>query len=105
VGVRVIELSVLIEQLRDELERAVVGAAGKALRFALDSVDIEVEVVAEQSAEGNGKVRFWVAELGGQAGVTHASTQRVRLALKPTLEIDGVRTTAYVSGEAAADEE
>lgn len=100
-----IELAVLLEQLRDELERAVVGTEGKALRFALDAVDIEVEVVVERSAEGDSRVRFWVAELGAQAGVSRASTQRVRLSLKPTLEVGGERGTAYVSGEAGVDEE
>jgi Trypsin-co-occurring domain 2 len=101
----VIELSTLINDLRDELERSVVSAEGRVLQFELESVDLEVEVMVELAGEGSGKVRFWVAEIGTQASVNHGSTQRVRLALKPSVQVDGVRSSAYVSGDAGAGEE
>jgi Trypsin-co-occurring domain 2 len=104
-GGNVIELSTLINDLRDELERSVATAEGRAVQFELESVELEVEVAVEHTGEGGGKVRFWVAEIGAQAALNHGSTQRVKLALKPSMEVDGVRTTPLVSGDAGANEE
>jgi|SRR5580658_902966 hypothetical protein len=100
-----IELSTLINELRDELERSITTANTRTLQFELESVELEVEVGVEKSGEGDGRVRFWVAEIGAQAAIARTSTQRVKLALKPAIHHQGVRRAAFVSGDAVAVEE
>jgi hypothetical protein len=104
-GGPMIELNDVINQLRDELERSITTARGRVLRFELETVELEVEVGIERSGEGNGKVRFWVAEVGAQVAMSRSSTQRVKLALKPVVYAHGTRSTAYVAGEAGTSEE
>lgn len=78
-----IELASVIRDLRDELERAAVAGEGAALRFELGTIELELELVVERSAEGGGRVRFWVLELGGSQSREATSTQRVKLLLTP----------------------
>lgn len=100
-----IELSTLINDLRDELEQSIATAGARALQFELESVELEVEVGVERSGEGDGKVRFWVAEIGVQGAMSRNSTQRIKLALKPVVHAHGARRAAFVAGDAGADEE
>ena len=97
-----IELSDLIGNLRGELDRAMRCAPGEGLRFALGSIDVEVEVVVEQTATGQGGIRFWVLELSGDVARTGISTQRIKLSLNPQIGESG--RTPYVSGAAFAGE-
>lgn len=91
-----IELSDLIRDLRHELAEAVRSAPPDGLRFALGSIEVEVEVAVENRTDGRGGIRFWVLELGGDASRTSASTQRIKLSLHPQVGASG--RTPYVSG-------
>ncbi|GAA3185503.1 MULTISPECIES: trypco2 family protein [Streptomyces] len=106
-----IELSSVIKDLRDELERAVVAAEGEALRFELGTIELEVSVALERTGHAGAKVKFWVVESGADATVAATSTQRLTLALRPTLTgpdgPDGpgaAGRSAYVAGAAEPDE-
>lgn len=98
-----IELASVIRDLRDELERAVAAAEGEALRFELGTIELEVSVALERTGQAGAKVRFWVVESGVDATVGATSTQRITLALQPTLTRSG--NSAYVSGITADDEQ
>ncbi|SCE25995.1 hypothetical protein GA0115242_127235 [Streptomyces sp. SolWspMP-5a-2] len=98
----VIELSTVIRDLRAELERAVAAAEGAALRFELQTIELEMSVTLERSAQAGAKVRFWVVDTNAEASVASASTQRIRLALQPALT--GSETT-YIHGRAEDHEE
>ncbi|MGY5010452.1 trypco2 family protein [Streptomyces sp. 900105755] len=100
-GAELIELATVIRDLRDELERAVVAAEGQALRFELGTIELEMSVALERSGHAEAKVRFWVVETGAQATVDATSTQRIRLALQPTLT--GSDKT-FIGGDAEAHE-
>lgn len=102
-GRGVIELASVIRDLREELEQAVVAAEGAALRFELGTIELEVSVALERTGHAGAKVRFWVVESGGGATVNSASTQRITLALQPTLTASG--KPPFVSGPAAPDEQ
>ncbi|KOG48669.1 trypco2 family protein [Streptomyces decoyicus] len=91
-----IELASVIRDLREELEQAVVAAEGAALRFELGTIELEVSVALERTGHAGAKVRFWVVESGADATVGATATQRITLALQPTLTRSGNR--AYVSG-------
>jgi hypothetical protein len=91
-----IELSDVIRDLRSELAAAVAAAPGDGLRFELGPIELEVSVALEKTAGATAKVRFWVADLGGNGAVTKSSTQTVKLTLQP--HVDGSGRPPYVSG-------
>lgn len=97
-----IELAAMIRDLREELERAVVAGAGEALQFQLGEIELEMAIAVERSGEVAGKVRFWVVDLGGHAGVDASNTQRLKLSLTPRLGEAG--GSVYVAGEPVAGE-
>jgi hypothetical protein len=97
-----IELADVIGQLRDELDKARCLAGDAELQFELGPIDLEVTVGLEKTGQGGAKIRFWVIELGGEAGATSQSTQRIKLTLNPTLRTpgpDGQPQKPYVSGD------
>lgn len=96
-----IELSELIRQLRTELSKAVEQAPDTGLRFELGPVEVEVSVAVDKRAGAGGKVRFWVVELGSDAGVSENSVQRVKVTLKPRTSGG---ETPYVSGKSEPGE-
>lgn len=98
-----IELASVIRDLREELERAIAVADGEVLRFELGPIELEVSVALERTGHAEAKVRFWVVEFGADAAVDATSTQRIKLALQPTLT--GSNNLPLVSGLANADEQ
>jgi hypothetical protein len=90
------ELSEVIAKLRQDLARARTEGAGKDLRFSLDEIELEFQVVVTK--EGNGKlgVKFLVidAEAGGK--YANAVTQKIKLKMK--LSEKGGKDTE-ISGE------
>ncbi|MEK2478014.1 MULTISPECIES: trypco2 family protein [Streptomyces] len=98
-----IELASVIRDLRAELEQAITAAEGEALRFELGPVELEVSVALERTAQAGAKVRFWVVESGAEATAGTTTTQRIKLALQPTLT--GTNAHPFVSGPADAHEQ
>lgn len=94
-----IELASVIRDLREELERAVAAAEGAALRFELETVELEVSVAVERSSDVGARARFWVLEANSGTTAAATSTQRLTLALRPTLQ--GASGPPYVRGAAA----
>ncbi|GAB2620547.1 hypothetical protein GCM10027168_60760 [Streptomyces capparidis] len=97
-----IELSKVIEELRNELETAVAAGAGRALRFELGPIEVEVEVAITKEKGGGAKVRFWVVDAEAQGKLSDAATQRIRLTLEPKVAATGRRPE--VSGAAVPGE-
>jgi hypothetical protein len=81
-----IELADLLASLRSEINRARLDAVGQDVRFRIDSIDLELQVAVEKSAEANAGVRFWVVSLGAKGGAKSAQTHTVKLSL--TAETD-----------------
>ncbi|MEV5482531.1 MULTISPECIES: trypco2 family protein [Streptomyces] len=98
-----IELASVIRDLRAELEQAITAAESEALRFELGPIELEVSVALERKGQAGAKVRFWVVESSADAAVNALSTQRIKLALQPTLA--GSNAPALISGRAEAHEE
>ncbi|MGW5343441.1 trypco2 family protein [Streptomyces sp. NPDC004050] len=94
-----IELSTVIKELREELELSIAEAQGKKLQFELGAIELE------KKAGGHGKVKFWVVDLGVDGSVRSDAVQRVKLSLQPTVDVAGVRTSAFVSGRAGSIEQ
>ena len=97
-----IELAVVIRDLRAELEAAVIAAAGAGLQFELGPVELAVSVAVERSAASGAKVRFWVVELGTDAKADVTSAQKVKLTLTPRVAATGA--TPLIAGLAEPGE-
>ena len=84
-----IELADVISQLRTELFQA--GEKGKdhSLKFIVDEAEVELSVAVAKEGSGKASVKFWVynAEAGGS--ISGATTQRVKLKLRPATVDDG----------------
>lgn len=78
-----ISLADSIAALRCELRRAADSASTlpRDQRFRISSVEIELSVVAEDSAEAGGEVGWWVLKANGKMAATETSTHIVRLQL------------------------
>ena len=63
-----VELARYIESLREELVTAWMAGRDSPVGFEVGSVELEVSINAERTAEVKGGVRFWVldAGLGGE---------------------------------------
>jgi hypothetical protein len=81
-----IELADLLASLRSEISRARIDAAGRDVRFRINTIDLELQVAVEKSAEADAGVRFWVVSIGGKGSAKSAETHLVKLSL--TAETD-----------------
>jgi hypothetical protein len=84
-GMRVIELSAMIRDLRRELDAAMTEGEGERLRFELGPVQVEATVTVATERSGQGRVRFWVVEAGGDGRDSRSDVQRITLTLQPRL--------------------
>lgn len=74
-----IDLAQAITLLRDGLLKARSEGAGDAIQLPVQSLTVELKVVAKRNAEGKAGFRVPIvnAELGGSAGVSNEQTQTV----------------------------
>lgn len=101
-----IELSEMIGQLRGELTKAMAEGEGKDLRFALGPVELELSVSVQRDVAANGRVKFWVVELGADAKAGGHDVQTVRLTLEPRrTAVDGAAQSEVVISGASDDRE
>lgn len=78
-----LELSGLIKSLRAELARAQAEGDGKWINFLVEGVELELEIAAEEQAEGGIAAKFYVLTSHFKASHKNAVTQKLRLSLKP----------------------
>lgn len=88
-------LSDVLIKLREDLATVQREGEGKDVRFVVDDVEIQLQVVVTRQGEGKAGIKFWV--INAEAGVHAAAstTQNLRLKLKAVgengepLEISG----------------
>jgi Trypsin-co-occurring domain 2 len=78
-----IELAALIRTLREELAEAVAEGEGKGVRFALEDVELELQVTVGRSVEGKAGIKIWLVEAGGGGEASRETVQKIKLTLKP----------------------
>ena len=76
-----VELAAVIGQLREELTKAARAGEGEEFQFEVGPIELELTVAVTKEAGANAKVRFWVLEMGADAKLTSADTQRLKLTL------------------------
>ncbi|MEU9919482.1 trypco2 family protein [Streptomyces sp. NPDC051001] len=92
-----VELASAVQSLRDELLAAAVQGADTAIRFAVESIELEFTVQLSKDITGKAGVKAWVLTAGADVTQGRADTQRVKLTLTPkdaatgrTLEIGSI---------------
>lgn len=95
-----LELANVIGQLREQIQEAVLAGQGKALKFSLEEISIELQVAVTKEVSAESKLSFWVID--GKAGGKLASTQthKVALKLKPQNAVEPGKPT-LMSDESA----
>jgi hypothetical protein len=76
----------VLKQLRRDLLEAQREGEGQSLRFLTDDVEVELQVVATEDGSVKGGVKFWVVNAEAGGGSSQASTQKLKLKLKPVDE-------------------
>jgi Trypsin-co-occurring domain 2 len=77
-------LAEALDSLRGELLYAVDRAADRDLRFAVEAIELELQVVRTAGGEASGSAGLWqVLTVGGKATYSSAATHRVKLVLAP----------------------
>jgi hypothetical protein len=79
-----IELAEMVEELRQELQKAVEQGEGRKVRFELEKVTLEAQVEVARKAEGKAGVKFWVfSEAEASGGVSQSRGHKIVLELLP----------------------
>ena len=81
-----IGLTEVLDQLRDELHALTLSANDKDVRFALETIEVELHIGVTKQGTTGGKASFWVLELGAEGSYAKERTQTVKLTLRPRLE-------------------
>lgn len=83
-----IELSEMIGQLRKELSAAQSQGVGSDLKFLIEDIEIELQIVTTKGGKGGGGVKFWVYNAEAEVNASQAKTQKLKLKLKPVVGPD-----------------
>jgi hypothetical protein len=90
-----VELSTAIQQLRREVEKAAETAKKEKLKFTLESIDLELTVVAEDGVEGGAEVGWWIFKAKAGVSAKDSTTHKVTLKLTaPDIQVGSSRKTA-----------
>ena len=76
------KLADCLTQLRDDLSVVAKKGKGSSIKFGIDEVSLEFQVVAGLDKEAKGRVKWWI--IGADAGVkaSDATTQKLSLKLR-----------------------
>lgn len=78
-----IELSELIEEVRDELMVAKEQGKDRDLKFDIELAQIEIQFSVRREIKGKGGIKFYVVEAGGEAKTARETVQKITLQLRP----------------------
>jgi len=83
-----LNLAEVIQELRQSLVTASAHGEAETIRFNVNSVEVELQMVVEKtgSLTGKGKFNFWVlGDVGAEASATYknSATHKIKLNLQP----------------------
>jgi hypothetical protein len=77
-----LELSSVLNRLREEIAEASKASIKSDLRFEIQDVELEIQIVVTKEQNAGGKTSFWVLEANAGSKYANAVTQKVKLKLK-----------------------
>jgi hypothetical protein len=83
-----LHLADAIDQLRNEIESAIMRSQGRTLKFGLNSVELELQVQVSNKATAKAEFKWVVVSAGGDASTSTGRSHRVKLTLTPKSETD-----------------
>lgn len=99
-----------IAALRDQLHMAIKDAPDDGVKFEIQTIDLEMQVVATTAGSGevNGGVEWKLLgfKIGGKASASYsyAGAHKVKLSLKPVIKNpDGTSSTVEVAADSPKD--
>lgn len=78
-----IPLSDLIAELRQELATAKYKGQGQDLKLQVEEAEIELQVIISKEEGGGGGVKFWVLNADASEKFSNATTQKIKVKMKP----------------------
>jgi hypothetical protein len=75
-------LADVLAQLRSNLAQALQEGAEEDLRFALDDVEVELQVAVTKEGTGKAGVKFWVINAEAAGKLADVTTQKIKLKMK-----------------------
>lgn len=96
-----IRLTELIAELRRELAEAQAQGQGQPLRLRVEEAEIELQVVLTRERGTDAGVKFWVLNADLKDKYSDATTQKIKLKLKPTTDGDRNSDLTIAATEAA----
>ena len=92
------ELSIVLATLREDLARAQKQGKGHELHFAIEEIEVELNVVVTKEGAGKAGAKFWVINANLEGKLGNVATQKIKLKMKLVDKTGG-------SPEIADDEE
>lgn len=79
-----LELTLVVEAVRAQLADAMAMSAGQRVQFELGDIELDFSITVTRETRADGGIRIWVASASASHGQSTASTNRMRMVLKPT---------------------
>ena len=76
-----IQLAEVIQDLREELAKAIADGRNHRIRFKPGNIDVELSVDVRKSVEGKAGVKFWVVEAGATGTTGQTQAHKIKLSL------------------------
>jgi len=76
------ELSIVLATLREDLARAQTEGKGHDLHFAIEEIEIELNVVVTKEGTGKAGAKFWVISSNLEGKLANVATQKIKLKMK-----------------------
>jgi hypothetical protein len=80
-----LELAETIQQLREELGKAIHAGEGQPLRFKLDTIELELKLLVSREGKAKAGVKFWVVDAGVEGAAKREQMQTLKLKLTPVV--------------------
>jgi hypothetical protein len=78
-----LELKDVVRKLRQDLQAAAEEGQGQAIKFKLESIDLELKVAAKQVEGVEGGIKFYVFNFGAKDQVESEQALTIKLKMTP----------------------
>ncbi|MDR3475293.1 MAG: hypothetical protein P4M09_26895 [Devosia sp.] len=92
-----IPLSQVLSELRNEMTKARLEGENSTLRFSVEEINVDLQVVITTEGGADGSIKFLVVEAKAGVHTSMQNTQRISVKLKPFFEVEGEVPVNFVS--------